>query len=211
MILAKIVLRYTVIMLVLSSFLPGAVLAKEPTTVVYKSLANKKSSFLVLSNGNLSERKEIEDAVEKKLSDYKVLKSYMVIPPSTGKLSAEDLKSVSDRMEIESIDTILIVQRTAIQGDTRCMTNGQATSSDYGIPELGQHVTSSASTMCQTDQEWAYQITLKEIGLNSVASVSEYKSQDLSYGDQIAIEVGGKLASKMVDRMIKSLLKNKAF
>ncbi len=195
--------------LILSS--PSSVLAKDATTIVYKNLESKSTSFLILSAGRLSERKEIEDSIEKKLSGYKVLKSYMVIPPAAGKLSDEDLKAVLDKISSESINTFLVVERNAVQGDTRCTTIGQATTSDYGMPELGQYTTSNATVMCSADHEWTYQITVRDIALNKVSAVSELRSSDLGYGDQLAIELGGKLSKKMIERMLTSLIKNKAF
>jgi hypothetical protein len=180
--------------------LPSMAFAKEPTTIVYQSFIDKQVSFFVLTQGSLSERKDLEDAVEKSLSQYKVLKSYIVIPPNSGKLSAEDLKAVTDRITSESINTFFIIERTAKQGGQHCMTTGESTTSNYGIPELGQHTTGQAMTLCSADEEWAYSVTLRDIALNRVTAISEFKSEDLGLGDQFATMIGGKLTSKMVNR-----------
>lgn len=167
--------------------------AKEPTTIVYEAILSDKASFLVMAEGTLSDRKELEDEIELKLKKYPSLKSYMFAPPAVDKYSSEEFKIIADTIESHKINYFLSVQRTVTQGDTSCLTNN------------------FAGTVCSTGNNYFIRVILRDINHDKITAMSELKSVDLGFGDQTAIDFGADTTKKMLDRIIQSLIKNKAF
>lgn len=196
---------FFVVSFILALSSAGQLVAKEPTTVVYRSLKPAKPIFLVISEGDLATRKSVEDRIVSKLAEFRALKSYLLIPQTSDSLSQQAIQDIADRLKFEGVNAFVQVSRVALQGSIECSSSSEM--QIFGMPDLGVRT----STACQHIDDWIYRITIRDFDRSSIVAVSELKASDQGLFDELATTFGGGLSNQMIDRMLKSLTKNHAF
>ncbi len=186
--------------------MPISALAKDPTTIVYETISRQNPVFFVIADGSLTEKKAIEDRIQTRLPNLRIVKSHLILPPEHGNMSQDEIQELSTKLNAEDVTALLFVNTIPLQGKTECWSTAQ--NKIYGMPEFGVQ----SNTVCDHVDNWIYRISILNLATKKISAVSELSASDhTGIFQEFTATFGSKISNQMLDRMIKSLQKNKAF